>query len=92
MEFFNNNKNAIFGLIAAIIVVIGVVHWSDFSDNQDRKTDVEVAIDNLADKEVEEVVVIAEEPGFAEKANEAAVNQHVNTAQKLSEDSDIISE
>ena len=92
MEFFTNNKNVLFGLIAAIIVGVGIVHWADFTDGQAQKTDVEVAVDKLADKDVEEVVVVAEDPNFAEKANEAAVKSQVNAAQKLSDDTDGLSE
>jgi acylphosphatase len=92
MEFFTNNKNVLFGLIAAIIVGVGIVHWTGFTDGQAQKTDVEVAIDNLADKNVEEVVVVAEKPDFTEKVNEAAVNNQVNAAQKLSDDTDGLSE
>ena len=88
MEFFNNNKNAIFGFIAATIVVIGIVHWSDFSDDQSQNTEVEVAIDNLADKKVQEIIVVSEESDFAEKVNEAAIANQVNAAQKLSDDTD----
>ena len=92
MEFFNDNKNVLFGLIAAIIVGVGIVHWADFTDVQAQKTDVEVAVDKLADKDVEEVVVVAEDPNFAEKVNEAAINNQVNAAQKLSDDTDGLSE
>jgi len=92
MEFFTNNKNVLFGLIAAIIVGVGIVHWADFTDGQAQKTDVEVAVDKLADKDVEEVVVVAEDPNFAEKVNEAAINNQVNAAQKLSDDTDGLSE
>ena len=41
---------------------------------------------------IEEIVVVAEKPGFAEKVNEAAVANQVNAAQKLSEDSDGVPE
>ena len=92
MEFFTNNKNVLFGLIAAIIVGVGIVHWAGFTDDQTQKTDVEVAVDKLTDKNVEEVVVVAEKPDFAEKVNEAAVNNQVNAAQKLSDDTDGLSE
>jgi len=95
MEFFSDNKNVLFGLIAAIIMGIGIVHWVDFSGDPEQKTDAQPVAENTNDEPFEEIIVVGEvekNSDFTEKVNEAAVNNQVNAAQKLSDDTDGLSE
>ena len=95
MEFFNDNKNILFGLIAAVVTGIGIVHWVDFSGDSAQKNDTEAVAEKINDEPFEEIVVVGEaekNSDFAEKVNEAAVNNQVNAAQKLSDDTDGLSE
>ena len=92
MEFFNKNKNTIFGLTAAVVAVFGIGYWTHSPSESQEDNTTEVATDKLNHEVIEEIVVVAEKPGFAEKVNEAAVANQVNAAQKLSEDSDGVPE
>ena len=97
MQFIKDNKN-IFFLLGVAVVALGLWAFNgngiynsgdeDIAALITELADDQVVADNLSDEPFEEIVIVAEKPGFAEKVNEAAVANQVNAAQKLSDDTD----
>ena len=95
IEFINKNRNVLLGVVAAAVAGFGFFHWVGDTESLETKNNDESVAESNNDESFEEIVVIGEaksESDFAEKANEAAVKSQVNAAQKLSDDTDGLSE